>query len=103
MTSDGTPWRPLVHVLDISRAIDLGLAAPPAAVAGEVFNVGDDAQNYRVREIAEIVARGFPGCTMSLGAPAGDNRSYRVSFARIRKHLPKFRCEWPAKRGVDQL
>ena len=103
MTSDGTPWRPLVHVLDICQAVEQVLRAPSEAVAGEVFNVGDDDQNYRVREIAEIVAAAFPGCTTSFGAPGPDNRSYRVSFAKIRRHLPDFRCKWPAERGARQL
>jgi nucleoside-diphosphate-sugar epimerase len=103
MTSDGTPWRPLVHVLDICQAIDLTLRAPSEAVRGEIFNVGDNSQNYRVREIAEIVAARFPGCTMSFGAPDADNRSYRVSFDKIREHMPGFRCQWSAERGADQL
>jgi nucleoside-diphosphate-sugar epimerase len=103
MTSDGTPWRPLVHVLDICGAMAAALEAPAEVVGGQIFNVGDDAQNYRVREIAEIVARGFPGCETSFGPPDADNRSYRVAFGKIREHLPKFRCEWPAARGVEQL
>jgi nucleoside-diphosphate-sugar epimerase len=103
MTSDGTPWRPLVHVLDICKAVAMTLEAPAEAVGGQVFNVGDDSQNYRVREIAEIVAAGFPGCVTSFGPPDADNRSYRVSFARIRRHLPEYHCEWPAERGVEQL
>jgi nucleoside-diphosphate-sugar epimerase len=103
MTSDGTPWRPLVHVLDICQAIDLALRAPSEAVRGQILNVGDDSQNYRVREIAEIVAARFAGCEMSFGAPDADNRSYRVSFEKIRKHLPAFQCKWSAERGADQL
>jgi nucleoside-diphosphate-sugar epimerase len=103
MTSDGTPWRPLVHILDICKAVALTLQAPAGAVGGQIFNVGDDEQNYRIREIAEIVARGFPGCVTSFGPPDADNRSYRVSFAKIREHIPEFRCEWPAERGVGQL
>jgi nucleoside-diphosphate-sugar epimerase len=103
MTSDGTPWRPLVHILDICQAIDLTLRAPADAVLGEIFNVGVDAQNYRVREIAEIVAASFPGCTTSFGPPDADNRSYRVSFDKIGDHLPQFRCRWSAERGAEQL
>lgn len=103
MTSDGTPWRPLVHVLDICKAVALTLAAPAEAVGGQVLNVGDDAQNYQVREIAEIVRRAFPGCVTAFGPADGDNRSYRVSFARIKERLPEFRCEWPAERGAEQL
>ncbi len=103
MTSDGTPWRPLVHVSDICRAIVCALEAPRDAIHGEIFNVGQNAENYRVREIAEIVSEVFPGCELSIGSSAGDNRSYRVSFDRIADRLPGFRCEWDARRGAIQL
>jgi nucleoside-diphosphate-sugar epimerase len=103
MTSDGTPWRPIVHGLDIAQAIIAVLEAPVEAVANEVFNVGDTAHNYRVRDIAEIVGEVFPGCSVSFGPPSPDNRSYRVSFEKIRKHLPGFECKWDARRGAEQL
>jgi nucleoside-diphosphate-sugar epimerase len=103
MTSDGTPWRPLVHALDIAQAILAVLAAPREAVHNQVFNVGDTNHNYRVREIAEVVSGAFPGCRVSFGAPSKDNRSYRVSFEKIRKHLPTFKCAWDARRGAQQL
>jgi nucleoside-diphosphate-sugar epimerase len=103
MTSDGTPWRPLVHGLDIARAIMCVLEAPREAIHGETFNVGDTSNNYRVKEIAEIVAAAFPGCRLSFGAPSSDNRSYRVNFDKIHKHLPDFKCAWDAKRGAKQL
>jgi len=103
MTSDGTPWRPLVHALDIGRAILAVLAAPRDAIHNEVFNVGDTTHNYRVREIAEIVAEAFPGCTLAFGPPSPDNRSYRVSFEKIRRRLPDFACAWDARRGARQL
>jgi nucleoside-diphosphate-sugar epimerase len=103
MTSDGTPWRPIVHGLDICQAIIAVLEAPLEAVANEVFNVGDTEHNYRVREIAEIVGEVFPGCTVSFGPPSPDNRSYRVSFEKIRKHLPTFKSRWDARRGAEQL
>lgn len=103
MTSDGTPWRPLVHGLDICRAITAVLDAPKDAIHNEVFNVGDGSHNYRVKEIAEIVAATFPGCSVSFGTNSSDNRSYRVNFDKIRKHLPSFKCEWDAKRGAEQL
>jgi nucleoside-diphosphate-sugar epimerase len=103
MTSDGTPWRPLVHVSDICDAIIHILNAPMDAVRGEVFNVGAENENYRVREIAEIVAASFPGCELTFGAPAGDNRSYQVDFGKIRKHIPDFRCRWTARDGAEQL
>lgn len=103
MTSDGSPWRPLVHGLDIAGAIGAVLAAPQDAVHNEMFNVGDTDHNYRVREIADIVGDVFPGCQVSFGPSGGDNRSYRVSFAKIRQHLPSFKCEWDARRGAQQL
>jgi hypothetical protein len=79
------------------------LQAPTEAIHNEVFNVGDTSQNYRVREIAEVVGEVFPDCRVSFGAPGQDNRSYRVSFEKIRKHLPVFRCAWDARRGAKQL
>jgi nucleoside-diphosphate-sugar epimerase len=103
MTSDGTPWRPIVHGLDIAQAIMAVLEAPVEAVANEVFNVGDTEHNYRIREIAEIVATTFPGCGLVFGASSADNRSYRVSFDKIQKHLPNFKCAWDAERGAAQL
>jgi nucleoside-diphosphate-sugar epimerase len=103
MTSDGTPWRPLVHVLDICAAIDCALQAPRAAVHNQIFNVGDTEHNYQVREIATIVAETFPGCALSLGTLDGDNRSYRVSFEKIRTQLPGFRCQYDARAGAAEL
>jgi nucleoside-diphosphate-sugar epimerase len=103
MTSDGTPWRPLVHGLDICRALVAVLEAPREAVHNQIFNVGDTSHNSRVREIAEIVAEVFHGCSVTFGPASADNRSYRVSFEKIRKHLPKFKCEWDARRGAQQL
>jgi nucleoside-diphosphate-sugar epimerase len=103
MTSDGTPWRPLVHVEDICQAIILALEAPREAVHNEIFNVGDNEQNYRIREIATIVGQIFDGCAVTFGKPSGDNRSYRTSFDKICRHLPAFRCGWPAERGARQL
>lgn len=103
MTSDGTPWRPLVHGLDIAKAISLVLAAPRASVHNQILNVGDTNHNYRVREIAEIVAQTFTGCKLTFGTQGSDNRSYRVSFAKIRQVLPGFACDWDAERGAQQL
>jgi nucleoside-diphosphate-sugar epimerase len=103
MTSDGTPWRPLVHVLDICKAVACVLEAPLDAVHGEVFNVGHEADNYQVREIAEIVAQEYPACTLSFGPAGQDNRSYRVSFDKIHAQLPGFKCAWDARKGARQL
>lgn len=103
MTSDGTPWRPLVHVLDICEAIVRTIEAPQDAIHNEIFNVGHDADNFQVREIAQIVAGEFPGCELTFGPSGGDNRSYRVSFAKIHAKLPGFRCSWDARKGAKQL
>ena len=103
MISDGTPWRPLVHVLDICDAVACALDAPREIVHNQVFNVGDNGQNYRVREIAEIVAYVFPGCRLSFGANAADNRSYRVNFDKINSRLPGFRCQRDARTGAQEL
>lgn len=103
MISDGTPWRPLVHALDIAKAIICTLNAPRETVHNEIFNVGNTTHNYQVREIAEIVAEVFPGCQLSFGQLESDNRSYRVSFDKINTQLPGFRCEWDAERGARQL
>jgi nucleoside-diphosphate-sugar epimerase len=103
MTSDGTPWRPLVHVLDIGEAMAATLEAPAEAVCGEIFNVGDSGQNYRVREIATIVGDIFPEATVTFGKSDSDNRSYRVSFDKIHRHLPGFRCGRDAVTGAREL
>ncbi len=103
MTSDGTPWRPLVHSLDIAKSIVCALEAPRAAVHNEVFNVGHTDHNYRVREIAETVGAVFPGCQVTFGSSGGDNRSYRVNFDKIATQLPGYSSDWNAERGAHQL
>jgi hypothetical protein len=103
MTSDGTPWRPLVHVLDICDAIACTLEAPRHVVHNEILNVGHTRENYQVREIAEIVAGAIKGCELSLGSSDGDNRSYRVSFDKIHEILPSFQCHRTARDGAERL
>jgi len=103
MVSDGSPWRPLVHVRDTIAAVQAVLAAPVERVPGEILNVGSNAQNYRIREVAEIVAAVVPGCTTSFGPPSPDNRSYRVSFDKIASVLPDFQCSWDAQAGAEEL
>ena len=103
LTSDGSPWRPIVHIEDIAKAIRCALVSPADAVNGEIFNVGADTENYRVREIAQIVADVFPGCELTVGPKSADNRSYRVSFKKIASRLPGFRCAWTARRGAEEL
>ena len=103
MTSDGTPWRPLVHVEDICRAVACALEASRDAIHGQIFNVGDNAANYQVRDIARIVAAAFDGCSLSFGLADADQRSYRVSFDKIRRHLPSFACAHTAETGAREL
>ncbi len=103
MTSDGTPWRPLVHGVDIGKAICCALEAPVEAIHGQILNIGSNEQNYRVREVAEIVAKYFPGCTTTFGTQGADNRSYRVSFEKLAKHLPDFSCDWDVAKGARQF
>jgi nucleoside-diphosphate-sugar epimerase len=104
LKSDGTPWRPIVHIEDISRAFIAVLGAPPDAVRGEAFNVGKNDQNYRIREIAEIVKDTVPGCEIAFAADAGpDKRNYRADFSKIARVLPAFQPQWDARKGARQL
>ncbi|GFE69598.1 NAD(P)-dependent oxidoreductase [Chroococcus sp. FPU101] len=103
MSSDGTPWRPLVHGLDICKAIICTLEAPRDLIHNQVFNVGDTTHNYQVKEIAQAIANIFEGCQLSFGDNGSDNRSYRVSFEKINHNLPGFKCDWNAQRGAQQL
>ncbi len=103
LDSDGTPWRPLIHAEDICRGVVAALEAPREAVHNEIFNVGAPGANYRVRDVAEVVAKTFPGSELSLGDRGGDNRSYRVSFEKIQSKLPAFAPEWDIERGAQEL
>jgi nucleoside-diphosphate-sugar epimerase len=102
--SDGTPWRPLVHVEDISRAFLAGLEAPRDAMHNQAFNVGRNADNVRVSEIAEMVKDVVPGCSVRYAEGGGpDPRSYRVDCSKILKHLPEFKPQWTVRKGVEEL
>ncbi len=104
LKSDGSPWRPIVHIEDISRAFLAALNAPEGAVFNEAFNVGQTAHNYQIREIAEVVAEVVPDCRLDYAPDAGpDTRSYRVSFEKITRVLPEFQPQWDVKRGAEQL
>lgn len=103
MISDGSPWRPQVHVLDICKAILCCLKAPVEAIHDQKFNVGRTDENFTVRQIAEMVAEVFTGCELTFGPPSQDNRSYRVSFDKIATRLPGFACDWTVAEGVRQL
>lgn len=102
--SDGTPWRPIVHIEDISRAFAAVLTAPRDAVHAEAFNVGAESENYQVRDLAQIVNEVVPDCEVRITGEAGaDPRSYQVSFAKIHAHLPAFSTVWTARKGAEEL
>jgi nucleoside-diphosphate-sugar epimerase len=102
--SDGTPWRPIVHIEDISRAFLALLEAPVDVVHNQAFNVGRNEDNYRVRELAEIVKRTVPGTEIEYAADAGpDKRCYRVDCSKIRRLVPAFQPAWDARLGAVEL
>ena len=104
LKSDGSSWRPIAHIEDISRAFIAALEAPVRHVHNQAFNVGCTEHNYRISDIAEIVADVVPGCRVEIASDAGpDLRSYRVNFAKIGRVLPAFKPEWNARRGAEQL
>jgi len=102
--SDGSPWRPITHIRDIVAAIVAVLAAPREVVHNETFNVGRTSENYRIRELADIVAETVPGCQVEY-APGGgpDKRCYRVTCDKICRVLPEFRPQWTARKGAQEL
>jgi nucleoside-diphosphate-sugar epimerase len=102
--SDGTPWRPIVHIRDIIAAAIAVLDAPREVIHNQIFNVGRNDENYRIRELAEIVAQVVPGCSIDY-APGGgpDLRCYRVNFDKIGRLLPEFRPQWTARKGAQEL
>jgi nucleoside-diphosphate-sugar epimerase len=103
MLSDGTPWRPLVHVLDICKAAKCALEADRKVIHDQTWNVGDSKENYQIKTVAEIISTTFPGCSLSIGDRGGDKRDYRVSFDKINSKLPGFKTEWTVKKGAEQL
>lgn len=104
LNSDGSAWRPLVHVRDVVRAFLLGLAAPDESINGAILNVGADEQNYRVIEVARAVSEAVPESTLTVAEGAGkDKRSYRTRFGRIRSVLPEFACEYDLRAGIQEL
>jgi len=102
--SDGTPWRPIIHIRDIIAAAMAVLDAPKETIHNEIFNVGRAEENYRIRELADIVAETVPGCRVEY-APGGgpDKRCYRISCDKITRALPGFRPQWTARKGAQEL
>ncbi len=104
MRSDGTPWRPMVHVEDIGSAFLAILEAPRERIHNEAFNIGATSENFQMRELAEIVRDTVPGSVIEYAKDAGpDKRCYRVDFSKVRKYLPAFETRWNARMGAEQL
>lgn len=104
LQSDGTPWRPLVHVEDICQAVVAVLKAPRETVFNQAFNVGQTEENYQVRQIAKMVEQVVPGSVVTLGEGASpDKRDYRVNFDKIKRQLPGFRPRWTVRKGIEEL
>ena len=102
--SDGTPWRPIVHVQDMAEAVRQVLEADSDVVSGEAFNVGADSENYQVTELADFVAEAVPGCTIEYaGTGDPDPRSYRVDFGKFSRAFPAFRTAWDARSSAADL
>ena len=104
MQSDGSPWRPLAHIEDISRAFIAALEAPREAIHNQAFNVGRDADNHQIRDIARLIGAAMPEAIVTFAAEAGpDKRSYRVSFAKAARDLPGFEPRWTVEAGIEEL
>lgn len=102
--SDGTPWRPIVHIADISRAFIASMEAPRELVHNQAFNVGRNEDNYQIRDLANIVKETVPGCEIEYAKDAGpDKRCYRVDCSKITQVLPEFQPEWDARKGAQEL
>ncbi|MGH2607710.1 MAG: NAD-dependent epimerase/dehydratase family protein [Tepidiformaceae bacterium] len=102
--SDGTPWRPVVHVEDICRAFIAILDAPRERVHNEAFNVGRTEENFRISELAQAVKAALPGCTVTLAEGGGpDARCYRVDCGKLARTLPEFKPQWTVRRGIEEL
>src|SRR6266545_3671299 len=103
LTSDGSPWRPLVHIEDISRAFLAALEAPVDSIRTQAFNVGRTAENFRIREVAELVAEVVPNCEVGFAAGASpDLRNYRVDFRKAEERLPGYAPRWTLREGIEQ-
>ena len=104
LKSDGSPWRPIIHIEDISRAFIAVLSAPRDLIHNQAFNVGINEENYRIRDLAEIVKDTVPGCRVEYAKDAEpDKRTYRVDFSKIARILPEFKPQWTARRGAEEL
>ena len=104
LKSDGTPWRPVVHIEDISRAIIGVLQSPRELVHNQAFNIGKNSENYQIRELAEFVKMTVPRCSIEFDDNAGpDKRCYRVDFSKYEKFFPQYKLQWDAKIGTKKI
>ena len=101
--SDGTPWRPFVHILDMAKAVATVLAAPRDVAHGQIVNLGSPNQNYQVKEIVEALATVFPEAKVAYGDGGADNRSYRVDFSKLGRMFPTLELDWDIDKGARQL
>jgi nucleoside-diphosphate-sugar epimerase len=104
LQSDGTPWRPLVHIRDIIAAFAAALTAPREAIHDQAFNIGKSGENYRIREVANLVAEVVPNCEVAFAPGASpDSRNYRVDFGKAEKKLTGYKPEWTLRQGIEEL
>jgi nucleoside-diphosphate-sugar epimerase len=104
LKSDGSPWRPLIHIADICRGFIAALGAPRERVCGQAFNIARSTENHRIRDIAEVVKRTIPDCELEFAADAGpDTRNYRVDTSKVQRLLPEFKPEWTVVKGAQEL
>jgi nucleoside-diphosphate-sugar epimerase len=104
LQSDGTPWRPLVHIRDIINAFVACLSAPKDAIHNQAFNVGKTGENYQIRDVANLVKDVVPNCEVAFAPGASpDTRNYRVDFRKIENELPGFRAEWTLRKGIEEI
>jgi nucleoside-diphosphate-sugar epimerase len=104
LQSDGSPWRPLVHLRDIIHAFIACLQAPKEAIHNQAFNVGRSAENFRIREVANMVAEVVPNCEVAFAPGASpDLRNYRVDFRKIETKLPGYKPTWTLRKGIEEI
>jgi len=104
MQSDGSPWRPLVHIGDIIAAFAACLAAPREAIHDQAFNVGKSGENYQIRDVANLIAEVVPDCEVAFASGASpDTRNYKVDFGKIERQLPGFAATWTLREGIEEL
>lgn len=102
--SDGTPWRPVVHVKDVARAFQAVIEAPLETVHNQAFNIGADELNHQISELGQIAAETVPGCELKfVPEPGADQRTYKANFAKFKSTFPSFRFQWTARKGAEEL